>query len=160
MQVSWQDSLVFRAGFALAAGAYERNEPTSFQRVAAAAETIFLPETATLRTIPGLGSACGACSVSGAGRFREAPWSGVPQLLHSSWVVGTSGGWYSNLAVVGRAVVECGSRKLPAALKCGILNRQEKYCFAPRHDWVAPERIRSEERRVGKECRSRWSPYH
>ena len=24
----------------------------------------------------------------------------------------------------------------------------------------AVERIRSEERRVGKECRSRWSPYH
>src|SRR2546422_4047353 len=23
-----------------------------------------------------------------------------------------------------------------------------------------PERARSEERRVGKECRSRWSPYH
>src|SRR5258708_21514004 len=23
-----------------------------------------------------------------------------------------------------------------------------------------PARIRSEERRVGKECRSRWSPYH
>ena len=23
-----------------------------------------------------------------------------------------------------------------------------------------PEYIRSEERRVGKECRSRWSPYH
>ena len=25
-------------------------------------------------------------------------------------------------------------------------------------DWN--EEIRSEERRVGKECRSRWSPYH
>src|SRR3989454_11425575 len=25
---------------------------------------------------------------------------------------------------------------------------------------LAAERIRSEERRVGKECRSRWSPYH
>ena len=25
-------------------------------------------------------------------------------------------------------------------------------------DWFAE--IRSEERRVGKECRSRWSPYH
>ena len=25
---------------------------------------------------------------------------------------------------------------------------------------VKPGRIRSEERRVGKECRSRWSPYH
>ena len=23
-----------------------------------------------------------------------------------------------------------------------------------------PEKLRSEERRVGKECRSRWSPYH
>src|SRR3712207_1863686 len=26
--------------------------------------------------------------------------------------------------------------------------------------WVAVEGTRSEERRVGKECRSRWSPYH
>src|SRR5258708_17341626 len=25
---------------------------------------------------------------------------------------------------------------------------------------ASPHRIRSEERRVGKECRSRWSPYH
>ena len=27
-----------------------------------------------------------------------------------------------------------------------------------RHDLMM--RLRSEERRVGKECRSRWSPYH
>src|SRR5258706_4116918 len=26
--------------------------------------------------------------------------------------------------------------------------------------FVACEHLRSEERRVGKECRSRWSPYH
>ena len=26
--------------------------------------------------------------------------------------------------------------------------------------WVNGEDSRSEERRVGKECRSRWSPYH
>ena len=25
---------------------------------------------------------------------------------------------------------------------------------------LIPESVRSEERRVGKECRSRWSPYH
>src|SRR5256885_12670567 len=31
-----------------------------------------------------------------------------------------------------------------------------KYISAPRSIWNA----RSEERRVGKECRSRWSPYH
>ena len=29
--------------------------------------------------------------------------------------------------------------------------------FIRMHQWIAP---RSEERRVGKECRSRWSPYH
>ena len=27
-------------------------------------------------------------------------------------------------------------------------------------DAIAAKRARSEERRVGKECRSRWSPYH
>ena len=27
-------------------------------------------------------------------------------------------------------------------------------------DYVTLKRKRSEERRVGKECRSRWSPYH
>ena len=27
-------------------------------------------------------------------------------------------------------------------------------------DLKNPETVRSEERRVGKECRSRWSPYH
>ena len=27
-------------------------------------------------------------------------------------------------------------------------------------DYAAKEVTRSEERRVGKECRSRWSPYH
>ena len=27
-------------------------------------------------------------------------------------------------------------------------------------EYTINERVRSEERRVGKECRSRWSPYH
>src|SRR3712207_9265412 len=48
-----------------------------------------------------------------------------------------------------------------------------RYCFARRtHEWlefdsgrdfdtqVVVKTNRSEERRVGKECRSRWSPYH
>jgi len=26
--------------------------------------------------------------------------------------------------------------------------------------WIKDRFVRSEERRVGKECRSRWSPYH
>src|SRR5260370_1354403 len=33
---------------------------------------------------------------------------------------------------------------------------------AARNPWPSetPQAVRSEERRVGKECRSRWSPYH
>ena len=43
-----------------------------------------------------------------------------------------------------------------------IVGSVEKYSyfdknFVPKNDIVAE---RSEERRVGKECRSRWSPYH
>ena len=32
--------------------------------------------------------------------------------------------------------------------------------IVPRKERIKPADIRSEERRVGKECRSRWSPYH
>src|SRR3712207_2364202 len=35
-----------------------------------------------------------------------------------------------------------------------------KYVTAELAYIVEMERMRSEERRVGKECRSRWSPYH
>ena len=34
------------------------------------------------------------------------------------------------------------------------------FTFAPSTGFVLPDVPRSEERRVGKECRSRWSPYH
>src|SRR3989440_2269402 len=34
------------------------------------------------------------------------------------------------------------------------------YASTPKPDKVLPLMLRSEERRVGKECRSRWSPYH
>ena len=32
--------------------------------------------------------------------------------------------------------------------------------FCTGNEHMTPPAIRSEERRVGKECRSRWSPYH
>ena len=37
---------------------------------------------------------------------------------------------------------------------------QRGYSPGARPTEVAAYRLRSEERRVGKECRSRWSPYH
>src|SRR5690606_40727757 len=36
-----------------------------------------------------------------------------------------------------------------------LINKKGEPALVP-YDWT----IRSEERRVGKECRSRWSPYH
>src|SRR3989454_7726536 len=43
----------------------------------------------------------------------------------------------------------------------GTACRSARYLPAPRHAPVVRTlRRRSEERRVGKECRSRWSPYH
>src|SRR6266498_1808793 len=47
-----------------------------------------------------------------------------------------------------------------------LAQRTEKNCvlltpyFAPSSRRVKSGTVRSEERRVGKECRSRWSPYH
>ena len=37
---------------------------------------------------------------------------------------------------------------------------QDKIRISKKLDQLGIHYIRSEERRVGKECRSRWSPYH
>ena len=40
-----------------------------------------------------------------------------------------------------------------------LVKRNETDTTATTHTYLRKQR-RSEERRVGKECRSRWSPYH
>src|SRR3712207_6500801 len=47
-------------------------------------------------------------------------------------------------------------------VKAGFLIRKAQFerFLLPSHAEFGPGRVRSEERRVGKECRSRWSPYH
>ena len=40
-----------------------------------------------------------------------------------------------------------------------FLKKYEAVVFIDQ-DFKAKSKMRSEERRVGKECRSRWSPYH
>ena len=42
----------------------------------------------------------------------------------------------------------------------GLMHPDVGTCSGCRLGRVLPEPVRSEERRVGKECRSRWSPYH
>ena len=43
---------------------------------------------------------------------------------------------------------------------CESVNEPDGGKFAEIAEIVAGRVVRSEERRVGKECRSRWSPYH
>ena len=55
------------------------------------------------------------------------------------------------------------SRKARKLLKSllDIRNSQESPRIKPeQYEKLIDEQGRSEERRVGKECRSRWSPYH
>ena len=49
--------------------------------------------------------------------------------------------------------------KLNHTLSLGIDRSWRQKAIAWLHPFQ-PQRMRSEERRVGKECRSRWSPYH
>ena len=53
-----------------------------------------------------------------------------------------------------------GSLLITRAMDNGLIRHFDAYDrFYPAQDTIA-KRSRSEERRVGKECRSRWSPYH
>src|SRR5256885_14052966 len=58
-----------------------------------------------------------------------------------------------NTGTVRKLIEENRLEKLPAAIETGIEDGMQKFNQAPYH-------LRSEERRVGEECRSRWSPYH
>src|SRR6185369_2523810 len=65
------------------------------------------------------------------------------------------------------AIFNLGGRFLATDNRCphqggplcdGIVAGDSVVC--PLHAWKFKLETRSEERRVGKECRSRWSPYH
>ena len=54
--------------------------------------------------------------------------------------------------------VKCPTQALKRAARIGVLIHEEA-AFPEKAEKEAMAE-RSEERRVGKECRSRWSPYH
>ena len=56
------------------------------------------------------------------------------------------------------AYVAAGSLELAAALR--LVRRRGELMFRAGQERPGAMAARSEERRVGKECRSRWSPYH
>ena len=58
--------------------------------------------------------------------------------------------------VTGKEYIE---KNIPKELTAAY-NSSEDYNSGISHDYNVKSASRSEERRVGKECRSRWSPYH
>ena len=50
-------------------------------------------------------------------------------------------------------------RRIKEKLGLNKINEISAWWFCTHHD-ISFDLSRSEERRVGKECRSRWSPYH
>ena len=69
---------------------------------------------------------------------------GEAYFVNIYWKLRASGWWIS---------INTGLRVFSCTQLCNIVTRQCKLTHPKRTD-------RSEERRVGKECRSRWSPYH
>ena len=63
-------------------------------------------------------------------------------------------------ALVGREITMGG---IVTSVRRGVSKNGNQYGIAKIEDYSGSTEIpfwRSEERRVGKECRSRWSPYH
>ena len=68
---------------------------------------------------------------------------------------GAARGTFSNEAGCGTSAITHATAMTPHPMKEGLYG-----CFEVFIDTIIVCRSRSEERRVGKECRSRWSPYH
>ena len=107
------------------------------------------------RANPGLPSYFNSQNLNGGGgqaTFYMTKWLGFAADLqgYGSYTQCTKpGAPVSGCAQIGRAHAELQS---PCNLVCRLLLEKKKK--------TSMTGFRSEERRVGKECRSRWSPYH
>src|SRR5258708_33526950 len=88
--------------------------------------------------------------------FRSPPMIGGSQGVQIVFVLPDDGREFDDTAVHRRRLKQTpmngGIVELPS-----IVGQDENYLYTLR---AADHGRRSEERRVGKECRSRWSPYH
>src|ERR1035441_7603582 len=102
------------------------------------------------------------------GSKAEGGWSGFPSMENERGESGSSGGFGSCTLILTsvevRPLYRCGSRGpfAPAMRKSaeGAARVTAASCGREVASAATTSSSRSEERRVGKECRSRWSPYH
>jgi len=102
----------------------------------------------------------------------ELPIEKLPPVFPSTEVIGeiTSEASQEIGLLPGTPVVIGGGDGSCAACGAGVVQEGQAYAYLGSSSWIAlasrepvydlQKRTRSEERRVGKECRSRWSPYH
>ena len=97
-------------------------------------------------------------------------WSALPglpspnmaSLDHSGWRTTTSGPWQSTPSDMSRCLASSGQNLVDGEGSSGSSSGSSRMVPPPTpqtNHWHGYS-SRSEERRVGKECRSRWSPYH
>ena len=118
-------------------------------RTSAGLVTVAIPESAHLFADPPKAMIVRKIPDSCLGFFCEDSKAGIGELMEKAdaVVIGPGMGTDSNSLSVLEQVLASGKRVLADADALNLLAGN-------------PGLARSEERRVGKECRSRWSPYH
>src|SRR3712207_9431469 len=103
--------------------------------------------------------------ITGAGTARDCAMRGLKVLLVEKYdfTNGATGRNHGLLHSGARYAVTDGESARECIKENMILRRIARHCVdetAGLFITLPEDELRSEERRVGKECRSRWSPYH
>src|SRR5574337_2139599 len=129
--------------------------PTTPTRFAAAA----VSPSATVATASTPRAACSAARWVGARSYRSACWTTptedrVPRPMARNPTILLRA--FSALLAYPDAELRAALPEIAGAIRASrLIKRRYRDALL-----VLVDTIRSEERRVGKECRSRWSPYH
>src|SRR2546422_4925589 len=95
-------------------------------------------------------------TAAGASRAAGQKKSYTPADVH--FVAGMIGHHAQAIQMAGWAPSHGASPSVRVLCERIVVAQNDEIAFAQR--WLREHGERSEERRVGKECRSRWSPYH
>src|SRR3712207_6126064 len=130
-----------------------------------APRTLENPNTSSARSVPSMLTAVITCTVSsslrhGGGKFLLLPLATRYRSEDQNGLreIGNLGRSHSAHDGADSPTSPC--RNGPTALFRSASPSGSLICLSRTHTSPFTRAFRSEERRVGKECRSRWSPYH